>query len=89
MHGDDTRMIQGGSGSRLQLKAANSRLILRMQRRQQFQRDLPPETRVLSGINISHATAANQADHAIRSYRPPYQISRGGDTQVGPGIVAR
>ncbi len=65
--GDDGRVVERGGGARLLLEAAEAVRVLRELLRQQLERDLAPEPRVLRAEDLSHPAGAEWAEDLVRA----------------------
>ncbi len=65
VHAADVRMRHGPRGPHLVVELREPHRVAQEIRRQEFQRDLLPEAQVVGAIDLSHAAAPEQAQHAI------------------------
>ena len=67
MNGDDVGVIQGGNRARFPAKTLEPDSIARHVRRQDFDRDLTSQPRVVGPVNFAHSTRAERADDLVRT----------------------
>src|SRR5262245_7800012 len=71
VNGEDVRVVEGRSSARFLLKAQHALAILSEFLRQQFERDLSPESRILGQVNLTHSARAEQRENPIMTDHLP------------------
>jgi hypothetical protein len=67
MDGEQMRMTERGKDARLTLEARQPLAARRQQRRQNLERHVAPQLRVVSAMDFAHPTGAQQLDDLIRA----------------------
>ena len=73
---DDVGMVQGGGGAALAVEPLQGADVLDLVRREDLQRDLPLQTRMLREVDRAHAALAERAEQAVRPQEEAAMASR-------------